>query len=63
MNCKNCGKELATKLPLHFSNRQARLKGYCAFTCMAEKLGKNQAFEMLQDAENTASTVKYGKIR
>ena len=59
MNCKNkkCKKELAEKLPLHFSNKHARLLGYCGFMCLSEDLGKEGAFK---DAENKADTGSTG---
>jgi len=62
MNCKNkkCGKELASKLPLSFGNKIARLNGYCLWACMLEKLGKEKAFERLQDEQNKAHTRNTG---
>jgi len=60
MNCKNekCGKELAEKLPLHFSNRIARELGFCSFMCMAELEERKKALEMLQNKGNTRNTGK-----
>ncbi len=59
MICKNekCKKELEGKFPLHFSNKHARLNGYCGFMCLSEDLGREKAFETLQNAENKGNTV------
>jgi len=58
MNCKNCKKELAEKLPLHFSNRIARELGFCSFVCIVEFEGREKALEMLQNKGNTRNTGK-----
>lgn len=57
---KKCEKELAEKLPLHFSNKHARLLGYCGFMCLSENLGREKALETFQNAENRANTVDRG---